>query len=274
LTPWPVFITRVFGSRAGGREGGVVLESGENGAAGLREPLWAYAIAIAVAVGLFWAGRSVGFVQQIVHGVIACAFLLGPRLASRLSGRPFDERAAGISIHPVVPGLRVLGFALLVTWPAFVLGFFLYYGALCPADGWLRSWVDGMAPLCSRWHGLGGFRPRLPDGFLLLLLSQILVVAVPEEIFFRGYLMSRFEARWPSRRRFWGAAVGWPLLVSSLLFAIGHFLVDLEPTRLAVFFPALAFGWMRSRSGSVAPGAVFHALCNVFSEFLHGSAFG
>ena len=47
----------------------------------------------------------------------------------------------------------------------------------------------------------------------------------------------------------------------------------MTPTRLAVFFPALVFGWMRSRSGSIAPGAVFHALCNVFSEILHDSAF-
>jgi membrane protease YdiL (CAAX protease family) len=85
--------------------------------------------------------------------------------------------------------------------------------------------------------------------------------------------MSRFEARFPSRSRLWGAAVGWPLLLTSLLFAVGHFLVDLQPARLAVFFPALAFGWMRNRSGSVAPGALFHALCNLLSEVLHDSFF-
>jgi membrane protease YdiL (CAAX protease family) len=239
----------------------------------LREPLSVYAAAIAIAAGLFWAGQAAGFVQQIMHGLIACTFLLGPRLASRLSGRPFDERAAGITMHPVRPGLRVLGLALLVTWPLFVLGFFLYYGGVCAGQGPLRRLAEVLAPMCARWHGLAGFHLRLPDGFVVLLLSQILVVAVPEEIFFRGYLMSRFEERWPSRRRLLGAAVGWPLLVSSLLFAAGHFLVDLNPTRLAVVFPALVFGWMRSRSGSIAPAAIFHALCNVLSELLHDSAF-
>jgi membrane protease YdiL (CAAX protease family) len=239
----------------------------------LREPLAAYAAVIVLAVGLFWAGQAVGFVQQLMHGLIACSFLLGPRLASRLSGQPFDERAAGVTLQPVGPALRVLGVALLVTWPAFVVGFFLYYGAVCSGQTPLGGWGELMAPFCARWRGLAGFHLRLPDGFLLLLLSQILVVAVPEEIFFRGYLMSRLEARWPSRARLWGAAVGWPLLVSSLLFAAGHFLVDLAPARLAVFFPALVFGWMRNRSGSVAPGAVFHALCNVLSETLHDSAF-
>ena len=251
----------------------VVPEAQEPRQSSLREPLAACAVAIAIAAGLFWAGQAVGFVQQIMHGLIACAFLLGPRLAVRISGRPFDERAAGITLHPLRPALRVLGVALLFTWPAFVLGFFLYYGVVCPGHGPLRAFSEMMAPICARWHGWAGFHLRLPDGFFVLLLSQILVVAVPEEIFFRGYLMSRFEERWPSRARLWGARVGWPLLVSSLLFAAGHFLVDLAPARLAVFFPALVFGWMRSRSGSVAPGAVFHALCNVLSEVLHDSAF-
>jgi membrane protease YdiL (CAAX protease family) len=235
----------------------------------LAEPFLAFTVAIAIAAGLYWVGRSVGFVQQIMHGVIACMFLTGPQLAARLSGRAFDDRAAGITLAPIRPGLRILGLAILVTWPTFILAFFVYYGSLCP-----RFDVAHMiAPICSRWHGVAGIHPRLPEGFLVLALSQILVVAVPEEVFFRGYLMSRFEARFPSRSRLWGAAVGWPLLLTSLLFAVGHFLVDLQPARLAVFFPALAFGWMRNRSGSVAPGALFHALCNLLSEVLHDSFF-
>ena len=241
----------------------------EQARASLTESLVAYATAIAVAAGLFWVGQSVGFVQQILHGVIACMFLVGPRVAARLSGRDFDERAAGISMDPIAPGLRVLGLAILVTWPVFILGFFLYYGTLCPGSSVMRA----LAPICSRWRGIAGIHLGVPEGFWILALSQILVVAVPEEIFFRGYLMSRFEERFPSRRRLWGATVGWPLVITSVLFAAGHFLVDFQPGRLAVFFPALAFGWMRSRSGSVAPGAVFHALCNLLSEVLHEAFF-
>jgi membrane protease YdiL (CAAX protease family) len=237
--------------------------------ASLAEPLLAFAAAISVAAGLYRVGRSVGFVQQIMHGVIACMFLLGPQVAARFSGQAFDDRAAGITLAPIGPGLRVLGLALLVTWPAFILGFFVFYGSLCPS---LRI-LHAIAPICSRWPGIAGMHLGLPAGFWLLALSQILIVAVPEEVFFRGYLMSRFEARFPSQRRLWGAAVGWPLILTSLLFAIGHFLVDFQPARLAVFFPALAFGWMRSRSGSVAAGAVFHALCNLLSEVLHEAFF-
>jgi membrane protease YdiL (CAAX protease family) len=58
-----------------------------------------------------------------------------------------------------------------------------------------------------------------------------------------------------------------------VLFALGHVLVDFNPQRLAVFFPALAFGWMRARTGSLAAGAVFHALCNLLADVLHASFF-
>jgi membrane protease YdiL (CAAX protease family) len=241
----------------------------EQARSSLAEPLVAFAVAIFVAAGLYWLGGSVGFVQQIMHGLIACMFLLGPQVAARISGHVFDDRAAGIMIYPLGPGLRVLGFALLVTWPAFILGFLVFYSSLCPN---LRI-LHAIAPICSRWPGIAGMHLHLPQGFWLLALSQILIVAVPEEVFFRGYLMSRFEERFPSHRRLWGAAVGWPLVITSVLFATGHFLVDFQSTRLAVFFPALAFGWMRSRSGSVAAGAVFHALCNLLSEVLHEAFF-
>jgi len=252
---------------------GIVPEREPKRRAALGEPLLAYAAAIAIAVVLFWGARALAVVQQLMQGAIACAFLFGPQLAARLSGRPFDPPSAGIGLQPVGRGLRVLAAALLATWPVFILGFFVYYQAACSSDGLLSAWARQFVPICSSWRGLAGGHLRLPDDFLVLALSQILVVAVPEEVFFRGYLLARFEERWPSRSRFLGASVGAPLVVTSVLFALGHFLVDLQPARLAVFFPALAFGWMRSRSGSIAPGAVFHALCNLLSEVLHDSFF-
>jgi membrane protease YdiL (CAAX protease family) len=241
--------------------------------ASLREPLLAYLSVIALAAILYWTAQWLSFLQQFIHGAIACAFLFGPQVAARFSGRPFHPQVAGITVHPIGSGVRVLALALVTTWPAFVIGFFLYYGALCPREGALHTWSAVMGSACLHWRGFGNAHWQLPDGFFLLALSQILVVALPEELFFRAYLLSRLEERWPSRHQFLGAAVGWPLVVCSLLFGLGHFLVDFQPTRLAVVFPALAFGWMRSRSGSIAPGAIFHALCNLLSEVLHESYF-
>jgi membrane protease YdiL (CAAX protease family) len=244
--------------------------------AGLVEPLVTFFVATALACGFFWLGQLNAFVQRnIVHGAIAVIFIYAPALAARRSGRPFDYRAAGLRLDPVPLNLKVTGLALAVTWPVFLAAFLAFYGYVCRrgTPAFVQYWAETFAPMCSRWRGLSGVQWRLPSGFLQDALNQIVVVAVPEELFFRGYLMGRFEERWPSRRTLFGAPVGWPLLVSSALFALGHFLVDFDATRLAVFFPGLAFAWMRSRTGSIAAGALFHALCNLLSEVLHTSFF-
>lgn len=105
------------------------------------------------------------------------------------------------------------------------------------------------------------------------LLGQLVIIALPEEAFYRGYLQSRLDDVFTRRVRIAGAEVGLGLIVSSLVFALGHLATIHDPTRLAVFFPALLFGWLRARTGGVGAGIVFHALCNVFSEML-GRAYG
>lgn len=115
------------------------------------------------------------------------------------------------------------------------------------------------------------------------IFGQLVIIALPEEAFYRGYLQSRLDevlpgfgvrrdpesgADKPVRLSVLGASVGPAILVTSLVFALGHFATIREPARLAVFFPSLAFGWLRQRTGGVGAGIVFHASCNVFSEVL------
>lgn len=246
-----------------------------SGRAGLLEPLLAFFGATAVASALFWTGKFVPFVQANLHGAIAVVFLYVPALASRLSKRPFDYRAAGLRLQPIGLSLWVTLLAMAIAWPLFFAAFLAFYSYVCApgAPAIAQLWAEMFAPICSRWLGVEGASFRLPPGFALLTLSQLVVVAIPEELFFRGYLLERFEARWPSTRVLFGARVGWPLLASSALFAMGHVLVDFDIQRLAVFLPGLAFGWMRARTGSIAAGALFHALCNLLSEVLHTSFF-
>jgi membrane protease YdiL (CAAX protease family) len=101
-----------------------------------------------------------------------------------------------------------------------------------------------------------------------LLAGQLLVVALPEEAFFRGYVLSRLRAVWPPRRRLWGVPFGRAHVLSAALFALVHLVVVPHPARLMVFFPALVFAWLGERSrGALAP-AVHHALCNVVLRVL------
>ncbi len=108
----------------------------------------------------------------------------------------------------------------------------------------------------------------LPEGYPEVAVSHLLVVAVPEEFFYRGYVMGRLDDILPGRVNLLGAKVGLSLPIQAALFALGHFLIDLNPARLAVFFPALGFGWLRARRGSIVTPIVFHAASNIFMEFL------
>jgi hypothetical protein len=113
------------------------------------------------------------------------------------------------------------------------------------------------------------FQPRLPPGFALAAAVQLLAVALPEELFYRGWMQTAWGRKGPSRTIL-GAAIGPGFLATQALFAAGH-LVTLQPWRLATFFPGLLFGWLRARTGGVVAPAVAHALSNLLVLFLEAS---
>jgi membrane protease YdiL (CAAX protease family) len=102
---------------------------------------------------------------------------------------------------------------------------------------------------------------------LQLILIQLLMVALPEEFFYRGYLLSRLDAIWPVRR-FWGIPLSWGNLLSSILFAITHVLFGYQLYRLSVFFPSLLFGALRQHTGSLFAPILLHASFNLLMKFL------
>jgi hypothetical protein len=104
-----------------------------------------------------------------------------------------------------------------------------------------------------------------------IFLIQLFLVAFPEEIFYRGYLQSRLDQMIGKDQKILGVWVNLQsILLCSVLFAIAHLLTIPNLARLSVFFPSLLFGWMRRADRSVVPVAIFHALCNLFSQFLWG----
>jgi len=169
-------------------------------------------------------------------------------------------RAYGLSLggltepEPLEPrrllasALRAVGWALLVAavvFPPFWLGYRLYWQVDVP------------------------FTPRLPADFWDHVLGQLLVIALPEEAFYRGYLQPALDGAWKKKqRRVLGASLGPGWILSCAIFAAGHVLADPRPQRLAVFFPALLFGWLRARTGGIGAAVVFHALCNLLSSAL------
>lgn len=123
--------------------------------------------------------------------------------------------------------------------------------------GWLRFWKPE-----------SGFAPADFAVVRDAALTQLFAIALPEEAFYRGYVQSALDDAWPARVRVLGAAIGPSLVVTSALFALGHVATEWHPNRLGVFFPSLLFGWLRARTGGIGASVVFHALCNLFADYL------
>ncbi len=147
------------------------------------------------------------------------------------------------------------------------------------AAGWAVAFcVVTFVPFYFGWrywwhaHGMFALTPH-PSEIANEVVGQLVIIALPEEAFYRGYLQSRLDDVWAPRWRIAGANVGPGILLASAIFALGHVATIHQPARLAVFFPALVFGWLRARTGGVGASIAYHALCNVFSEAL-GRGFG
>ena len=109
---------------------------------------------------------------------------------------------------------------------------------------------------------------------LSVFFMQLFLVGLPEEIFYRGYLQTRLDSLIGKDSKVFGVAFNWQsTLLCSFLFAIAHLMTILHPSRLAVFFPSLLFGWMRRAYGDTLSPAIFHAACNVLSQVLWGIYF-
>jgi uncharacterized protein len=124
------------------------------------------------------------------------------------------------------------------------------------------------------WWKVGAFHPAPLAPVFSEALGQLLVIALPEEAFYRGYLQTSLERDLGKTVSIFGARVGWGLVLTSAIFAVGHLFTELNPARLAVFFPSLVFGFLRARTGGIGASVLFHAMCNLFSAYLLHSYFG
>jgi membrane protease YdiL (CAAX protease family) len=108
----------------------------------------------------------------------------------------------------------------------------------------------------------------LPPNFLYETLVQIFVVALPEEIFYRGFLQSALLKKWPNKTHHLRFPLGFSIIITNIFFALGHFVNTLEPTRLLTFFPGLIFSYLIYKNKSLISPVLFHTLCNLLGMVL------
>ncbi|MBI5545244.1 MAG: CPBP family intramembrane metalloprotease [Deltaproteobacteria bacterium] len=208
--------------------------------------------------------RAIGPISGYAKAVAAVAFLYLPGMI--VWRRNEDYRDYGATLGGWKRGAALgVGFSAIVL-PLFVLGFFGFVHLL-------QNVPEGLSGLLAPYPKGTAFHFRLPDRFPAHLVDQFLVVALPEELFYRGFMQQRLRDAWPKGRTFLGARLGPAFWVTAALFAVGH-LAEPHPWRLGVFFPALVFGWMRERTGTIVPGVLFHALSNLTVLVLEASFFG
>jgi membrane protease YdiL (CAAX protease family) len=101
---------------------------------------------------------------------------------------------------------------------------------------------------------------------LLEFVEQVAYIGVAEEVFSRGYLMSRL-CDWLGKRK--------GLLLSALVFGLAHVVSRLAqhglryPDRLAILFVqtfagGLLLGYIYLRARSIVPGAILHTSMNAY----------
>ncbi len=235
---------------------------------------WALVLGGLALAKLVSLAEPTGLLGANLAGVAAFLFIALPDARIRARGDAWADY--GVPLHGFLDArtwrafgrgaLVALGVAAIV-FPVFAAGFW-GYAELLP------RLPQGLARAIAPYGGAPAFHPRVPDRIALRAVVQLLVVALPEEMFYRGWMQTAWARAAPARGvRVLGARLGAGFLWTQLLFAAGH-LVVLQPWRLATFFPGLLFGWLRARTGDVAAAVVLHALSNLFIQILEASFYG
>lgn len=190
--------------------------------------------------------ESVSWLSGVAGALVAIALVYPPVLASWR-----DQEALGywhLNGEVVRDALR---------W------FFIAAGIVFPialfANHFYQKIVFGAAYALS-------LKPSAPWG--AYVLSQLVLVAFPEEFFFRGFIQEQFSARFAGGRKIFGASFGSAQLMASGLFALSHSLIAFRWWHAFIFFPSLVFAWLKEKTGTIWAGALFHATCNVFAYWV------
>ena len=124
----------------------------------------------------------------------------------------------------------------------------------------MLNYVSGTATAASQFYALGS--KALPA----ILVYAILNTSLPEELFFRGFLLKRLSNR---------LGFGWGNVLQSLMFGMLHGALFISHTGLMMTFIMILFtgavawcmGYINENKscGSIIPSWLIHAAANIFS---------
>lgn len=131
----------------------------------------------------------------------------------------------------------------------------LFYPIIAIGNHFYQDWVFGYS---------FQVKGHMKD-FVMYMLTHIIVVAFPEEFFFRGFMTDAFRQKFKSRFLVFGVNFSKADIAVCLLFAFSHSLISLQWWHVFIFFPALVFAWLRHKTGSIWASVLFHGFSNVLA---------
>lgn len=228
-----------------------------------RDALVTYAIVAVAVAGLVQINITLPAIGHLGSALVAVLFLYAPVYVAWKRKEDLDDY--GFHAEPLKKGLAFAAGGFFIVFPLFIVGYLAFYSIACDTS------LAKLLPkgTCMHYGGLDALHaPKITRELVEFCAVQLVVVALPEELFFRGFLLAKLERAFPPKRRILGGGIGWALIISSALFALIHIPKDGDPRALATFAPALLFGWMRSATNSILASTLVHAGSNILIRFL------
>jgi membrane protease YdiL (CAAX protease family) len=124
--------------------------------------------------------------------------------------------------------------------------------------GWLAEFVSRLTSASS---------PELSLPMWMKLLYFVVGAAIQEEVIFRGLLQTNFALRLPDTFSISGASFSYAAIIIAVLFGLIHLRVN-PITAASAFVLGVIAGEFRSRSGSILPAILVHAIFNGFASVM------
>lgn len=201
------------------------------------------AITTVVLVGItriLYSFQNIPLIGKYYVLIFALLFLYVPVIIIRKRGRDVDFVDRRWAEY--VRSFSVFLICSAIIFPLFFIA----------AHGWERIVLNASGPVFVRIPNLGRE-----------LAYQFIMVSLPEEFFFRGYVQTTLNQVLQKKWRLFGADLGWAWIVTAVMFAVVHSVVTLRWWHFAIFFPALVMGYLRERTGSITASILFHGTSNL-----------
>lgn len=192
--------------------------------------------------------NNAGFLHRFSGVLVPALFLYVPVLLIIISSRNPDEY--GFTSKGWAGDLLYALALMLIFFPPVFAVYFIYRKLFLP----------------------GLFHFTIPSDIASLIFTQIFVVGLSEEAFFRGYIQKRLsEGIEGACVEFLRIKISWALMIANILFTLTHIIVLGQLWRINVFLPGLAFGWLREQRKSLIAPVLFHGMSNIFMKVLEAS---